>query len=91
MGYFRQVSTDVFARNTSKFSFSDDNFSKFQCIFMKLGMPIDIVEICLGIANWQIWPIFDRVICSWHDNGRVLSFQVFIYFALCCVHTDKKI
>ena len=31
--------------------FPDDNFSKYQWIFMKLDMCIDIVEICFGIAN----------------------------------------
>ena len=36
------------------FSFPDDNFSKHQWIFTKLGMCIDIVEIWFGIANGQI-------------------------------------
>ena len=33
------------------FSFLDDNLSKHQWIFTKLGMCIDIVEIWFGIAN----------------------------------------
>ena len=36
------------------FSFPDDNFSKYQWIFMKLGLCIDIVEIWFGIANGKI-------------------------------------
>ena len=41
------------------FSFLDDNLSKYQWIFTKLDMCIDIVEICFGIANGQILSIFD--------------------------------
>ena len=37
-----------------RFSFLDDNLSKHQQIFTKLGMCIDIVEIWFGIANGQI-------------------------------------
>ena len=44
-------------------------------------MCIDIVEIWFGIANGQITSTFDRVICLPHDNGRVLSFHVFVYFS----------
>ena len=54
---------NVSACNTSTFSFLDHNFSKYQCMFPKLGMCIDIVEICFGIANGQISSIFERVIC----------------------------
>ena len=45
------------------FSFSDDNLSKHQWIFAKLGMCIDIVEIWFGFINGQIWSIFEGVIC----------------------------
>ena len=34
-----------------RFLFPDDNLSKHQWIFTKLGMCIDIVEIWFGIAN----------------------------------------
>ena len=37
-----------------RFSFPDDNLSKHQWIFNKLGVCIDIVEIWFGIANGQI-------------------------------------
>ena len=33
----------------SRFSFLDDNLSKLQWIFTKLGMCIDIVEVWLGL------------------------------------------
>ena len=50
------------------FSFPDDNLSKHQCIFTKLGMCIDIVEIWFGIANGQISSNFYRVICPRHTH-----------------------
>ena len=40
------------------FSFPDDNLSKHQWIFIKLGLCIDIVEIWFGIADGQILSIF---------------------------------
>ena len=43
-------------------------------------MCIDVLEIWFEIANGQILSAFDRVICLPHDSGRILSFQVFIYF-----------
>ena len=63
MGKFRQFLTELSIRDTSVFSFLDENFSKSQWIFTKLGMCIDIAEICFGIANGQISSIFDIVIC----------------------------
>ena len=51
MGKFRQFLTELSARDTPIFSFPDDNLSKHQLIFTKLGMCIDIVLICFGIAN----------------------------------------
>ena len=65
MGKFRQFMTKLSARDTSVFSFLDDNFGKYQWIFTKLGMSINIMEILFGIANRQILSIFDRVICPW--------------------------
>ena len=63
MGKFRQFLTALSAHKTSVFSFPDDNLSKYQWIFTKLGMCIDIVEICCGVADGQISSIFDRIIC----------------------------
>ena len=62
MGKFHQFLTELSARDMSVFSFLDYNFSKYQWIFTKLGMCIDIVEICFWIANGLISSIFDGVI-----------------------------
>ena len=40
--------------------------SKYWRIFTKLGVCIDIVGVWFEIANGQISPIFDRVICPRH-------------------------
>ena len=56
----------------SGFSFPDDNLSKYQLIFTKLGMCIDIVEVWFGIANGKISSNFDRVIVPQHNNGGLL-------------------
>ena len=53
---------------TCVFSFPDVNLNKYQCIFAKLCMCIDIVEIWFGIANGQILSIFDGVICQRHAH-----------------------
>ena len=53
-------------RTSVRYSFPDDNLSKHQWNFTKLGMCIDIVEIWFGIANGQISSIFDGVICPRH-------------------------
>ena len=64
IGKFYEFLTELSAHNMSVFSFLDENFSKYQLIFTKLGVCIDIVEICFGIANGQISSIFDRVTVS---------------------------
>ena len=43
------------------FSFLDDNSSKYQWIFTKPGLCIDIVEICFWIANGQISSILTEL------------------------------
>ena len=53
MGKFHQFLTVIF-QDTPIFLFPDDNLSKHQWIFTKLGTCIDIVEIWFGIANGQI-------------------------------------
>ena len=56
------------------FPFPNDNLSKHQWIFTKLGMCIDIVEIWFGIANriGQISTNFDGIICPRHAHIFVL-------------------
>ena len=58
-------------RPSARFSFPDDNLSKRQWIFTKLGMCIDIVEIWFGIANGQISSNFYGVICPRHAHTFV--------------------
>ena len=41
------------------FSFPDDNLSKYQWIFTKLSVFIDIVEAWFGIVNGLILSVFD--------------------------------
>ena len=59
MGKFGQFLIDLSAHDT----FPDDNFSKYQWIFTKLGMCIDGADICFWVANGQISSIFDSFIC----------------------------
>ena len=64
-GQISWILSKFLARNMSIFSFTDSNFSKYEKIFTKLGMCIDIV-ILFGIANGQILSVFDRVISPYH-------------------------
>ena len=65
-----------------RFSFPDDNLSKRQWIFTKLGVSIDIVKIWFGIAGGQISSNFYGVIC-W-DTPIFLFFQwIFIKLGVC--------
>ena len=55
-------------RPSIRFSFPDDNLSKLQWVFTKLGMCIDIVDIWFGIANGQISSNFYGVISPIHAH-----------------------
>ena len=66
MGASSQMFTELSARDLPIYSFPDDNLSKHQWIFTKLGMCIDIMEIWFGIANVQFSSNFYRVICLRH-------------------------
>ena len=66
--------------HTFIFLFPDDNLSKYQSIFTKLVLCLDIVEVWFGIADGRILSIFDRVICLPQNSGRVLPFHIFIVF-----------
>ena len=65
MGKFSQFLAALSDRDRSVFSFPNDNFSMYERIFTKLGVCIDIVEICCGIADGQICQLF-TVICAGH-------------------------
>ena len=51
MSKFNQCLTELSARDASGFSFPGDNLSKYQWIFTKLAMCIDIIDIWFGIAG----------------------------------------
>ena len=55
-GFTLDVSVSILlsVRLSICYSFQDDNLSKHQWIFTRLGMCIDIVDIWFGIANGQI-------------------------------------
>ena len=78
MGKFRQFLSALSAHNTSIFSFLDDNFSKYQCSFMKLGMSIDIVEIWFGIADGQISACDTSVVSFQDNNCRKQHIHIFV-------------
>ena len=67
MGKFRQILTELPVQDTPIFLFTDDNLSKRQWIFTKLGMCIDIVEIWIWIANGQISSNLDGYLPETHS------------------------
>ena len=71
MGKFHQILTGLSVQDTPIFSFLDENLSKYQWIFTKLGIGIDIVEICFGVANGQIMSYLPKThpyFCFWTIN-----------------------
>ena len=58
-GKFHPFLIELSAHNTSVFYFQDNNFSKYQWIFTKFDLYIDIAEICFPIAHCRISAIFD--------------------------------
>ena len=63
-----QSSIHLSIRPCVSFLFPDDNLSKHQWIFTKLGMCIGIVDIWFGIANGQISSNFYGVIFPRHAH-----------------------
>ena len=59
------------ARSSVRVSCPDDNLSKHQRIFTKLGMRIDIVEILFGIANGRISSNFHSYLPETYFRFRV--------------------
>ena len=82
MGKFYQFLMELQSHDTSICSFLDNNLSKYQQIFIKLGVCIDIVELWFGIANGQISSILDRVICLWNIHIFVSRFSPNLICAL---------
>ena len=85
MGKFRQILTALSAHDRSIFSFPNDNFSKYQGIFTKLAVFIDIVEICFGIAGRQISSIFDSYLSvfSFLDDNFTKYQWIFTKLGMC--------
>ena len=90
MGKFRLFLTVLSAHNTSVFYIKDNNLSKFQWIFTRFDMCIYIVEICFGIAHWQISSIFDRVNVS-HFNCLSPSHPLAFLFSLSVGDNTKRL
>ena len=80
IGEFRQFFT-LSACNTSILLFP----SKSEWIFTKLGMCINIVEICFLIANGQILSVFDSdtSVFSFHDSNLSKSQWIFMKLGIC--------
>ena len=79
---------ELYARDTPIFSFPDDNFSKYQRIFTKLGMCIGIVEICFAIANGLISSVLTELyarntVFYFKDNNLGKYRCIFSKFDMC--------
>ena len=61
------------ARDTSVFSIPNDNLSKYEWVFMKLAICIDIVKIGFGDANRQILSIFYSYLPATHPYFRFMT------------------
>ena len=71
MGKVCQFLTQLPACDTSVFSFPDDNLSKYQWIFTKLGMCVDICRSSLGLLMSKFCQFLTEL--SAHDRS-VFSF-----------------
>ena len=60
-----------FVRTSVRISFPDGNLSKYQWIFIKFGLCIDIIEIWFGIVNGQI-----VIFCYLPATGPNFHFRV---------------
>ena len=71
MGKFRQFFRELSACDMSVFSFPDYNFSKYQWIFTKLDVCIDIVETWFRIADGHISSILDSYLPATHPYFHI--------------------
>ena len=69
----------------SVFSFLNDKLRKYQWIFTKVVMCIDILEICFGFANGQILSFFDRVTCVCNCHMMLAAYYLFS-FLFCIIN-----
>ena len=77
MGKFHQFLTNLPAMLTC-FPFLDDNFSKYQWIFTKLGICIDIVEIWFGIFI-IFWQSYLLATCPYFYFRMITSVNVNVF------------
>ena len=76
MGKFRQILTELSAQDMPIFSFPEDNLSKRQWIFSKLGMSLILWRSGLGLLMGKFRQILtelsaqDRPIYSFPDNNK---------------------
>ena len=75
MGKFPKILKELSAGDMPIFLFLDNNLSKHQWIFTKLGMCIDILEIWFGIANGQISSNFEVVTNVSARDMPIFSFR----------------
>ena len=73
MAKFCPFLTELSARSTTIFSSPFDNVSKYQWIFTKLDMCIDIVAIWFEIGNSQNLSIFDSYLHATRPNFCFLT------------------
>ena len=77
MSKFHQFFMQLTARHVSLFSFLDDNLSKYQSIFTKRGMCIDIMELWFGLLMGNFRQFLTELSAC---HMIVLSFHVFILY-----------
>ena len=76
------------------FSFLEDILSKHQCIFTKLGICIDIVEIWFGIANGQIssflteLSVRDTTVAEYYS---LTLFYLIMKLYVVCTHNNRLV
>ena len=90
MGKFRLFLTELYSCDMSVFSFPDNNFSKYQWIFTKLGVCFNFVETWFGISDGKILSIFDELSASntviifyFKDNNLSKSQWIFTKVNMC--------
>ena len=70
---FRKFLTELSARHSSVFLFSDDNMSKYQSVYTKLDIALILWLSGLVLQMGKFCQLL-TVICLPHNSGRILSF-----------------
>ena len=76
----------------SVFSFQDDNLRKFQLIFTKLGLHIDILEFWFGLLMGNFCPflsyVLDTFVFSFLDDNLSTYQRIITKRGMCCDIAD---